>query len=327
MPSQDKALLMNKVEETLKPRMFANMLDEAVDEIQEHLDEFDITHIGTLPLKPDDMLESFINAKHVAGRSEKTLVRYRYVINRFMAFCGVSTRDVTPQHVRAYFAHEIERGVSLSTVDGLRETLHGYFAWLVADHLIVRNPLLNIEAIKYQKKERLSLSNSDVELLKRNAGSIRNNAIISFLLATGCRVGEIVGLNKKDVKLNAAECIVLGKGNKERTVFLDDVAVLTLREYLRSRHDRNPALFVNRNGERLSAGGIRAMLNKIAAASDLENVHPHRFRRTAVTNLLNRGMPIQEVAILVGHEKVDTTMKYFSSDKTRLKNSYMMYST
>ena len=327
MASQDKALLMNKVEGTLRPRMFANLLEEAVDEIQEHLDEFDVTHVGSEVIESEDLLETYINAKRVAGRSEKTLVRYRYVTGRFMKSVGVKTRDVTTQHVRDYFAKELMRGVSESTVDGIRETLNAYFAWLVADHLINRNPLLNVESIKYQKKERLSFSNSDIELLKRNTKCIRDSAIISFLLATGCRISEVVGLNRKDVKLNAGECIVLGKGNKERTVFLDDVATLTLREYLRSRNDDCEALFVNQYGNRLQPGGVRAMLKRLSVSCNVDNVHPHRFRRTAVTNLLNRGMPIQEVAILVGHEKVDTTMKYFSANKTRLKNSYRMYTT
>ena len=327
MAEQDKALLMHKVEDTLKPRMFANLLEEAVDEIQEHLDEFDITHISGEEVETEDMLDIFINAKRVGGRSEKTLVRYRYVIGRFMKSVGIKTREVTTQHIRAYFADELARGVSESTVDGIRETLNAYFGWLEHEKLIPRNPAFNIESIKYQKKERLALSTADIELLKRSCASIRDNAIISFLLATGCRISEVTSLNRNDVDLDAGECIVLGKGNKERTVFLDDVAVLTLREYLSSRSDSSEALFVGKRGERLQNGGVRAMLKHLEKVSHVDNVHPHRFRRTAVTRLLNRGMPIQEVAILVGHEKLDTTMKYFASSKARIKNSYRMYNS
>ena len=327
MPEQDKVLLMHKVEGTLRTRMFANLLEEAVDEIQEHMDEFDISHVGPDEIETEDLLDTFINAKRVGGRSEGTLVRYRYVIERFMKHAGIKTREVTQYHIRDYFAAELDRGVSESTIDGIRQTLNGYFAWLESEKLIMKNPVANIEAIKYQKKERLALSFADVELLKRNCSSIRDNAIISFLLATGCRISEVTGLNRDDVNLDEGECIVLGKGNKERTVFLDDVAILTLREYLSSRKDDSEALFANKNGGRLNPGGVRAMLKKLAQASNVENVHPHRFRRTAVTRLLNRGMPIQEVAILVGHAKVDTTMKYFSANKTRIKNSYRIYTT
>ena len=327
MSEKDKVLLMHKVEGTLKTRMFANLLEEAVDEIHDHLDEFEVSHVGADTTGSEDLLDTFINAKRVSGRSEKTLVRYRYVIERFMRRVNVKTRDVNQYHVRDYFSAELDRGVSESTIDGIREVLNGYFAWLTAENLIPRNPLHNIESIKYQKKERLALSSTDIELLRRNVKCIRDNAIISFLLATGCRISEMTNLNRDDVDLNAGECIVLGKGNKERTVFLDDVAMLTLREYLKRRRDKNPALFVNKDGHRLQPGGVRAMLKTLSVVSGVENVHPHRFRRTNVTNLLNRGMSIQEVAILAGHDKLDTTMKYFSSSKTRIKSSYRKYTS
>lgn len=325
MATQDKALLMHKVEGTLKPRMFVNMLEEAVAEIQDHLDEFDISHIGSELPEKEDLLDSYINAKRVSGRSEKTLVRYRYIIERFLRSVKVRTRDVTTEHVRNYFSAEMKRGVSERTVDGIRQILGGYFAWLEYEKLIIRNPIRNIESIKHLKKERPALSYAETEVLKRNCRSIRDNAIISFLLATGCRISEVTSLNRDDINLDAGECIVLGKGNKERTVFLDDVAVLTLREYLSSRKDINRALFIGKRNQRLLPGGVRAMLKKLASESGVENVHPHRFRRTMVTRLLNRGMPIQEVAVIVGHENVGTTMEYYSSNKSRIKNSYRMY--
>ena len=324
MASQDKALLMNKVEETLKPRMFANLLEEAIDEIQDHLDEFDITHINQDVIKTEDLLIVYLNAKKVGGRSEKTLTRYAYVIGRFLKAVGIKTKDITTDHVRDYFSKELARGVAESTVDGIRETLNAYFGWLEQEKLIRRNPVVHIEAIKYQKKERLSLSATDIELIKRKSG-VRDNAIVSFLLATGCRISEMTQLNRTDVDLDAGECVVLGKGNKERTVFLDDVAILTLKEYLSQRNDDNEALFVGCRKERLQPGGVRAMMKRLSKASGVENVHPHRFRRTNVTRLLNHGMAIQEVAILAGHSKVDTTMKYFAASKTRIKNSYRMH--
>ena len=325
MSNQDKSLLMHKVEGTLKTRMFANLLEEAVDEIQEHLDEFDIVHIAENALETDDLLSAFLSAKKVAGRSEKTLTRYQYIIERFMNFANTKTRDINQNHIRAYFAHELDRGVSESTVDGIRQVLSGYFGWLEHEKLIRSNPVFNIEAIKYQKKERLAFSYADTEVIKRNCRNLRDNAIVSFFLATGCRVGEVSRLNRDDVNLDEGECIVLGKGRKERVVFLDDVAVLTLREYLATRADNCEALFVTRRGKRFQPGGSRYMLCRIAEKSGVENVHPHRFRRTVVTRLLNRGMPIQEVAIVVGHDKVDTTMKYYSANKSRIKNSYRIY--
>lgn len=326
MSIQDKSLLMQKVEDTLKTRMFANLLEEAVEEINEHLDEFDVTHISQDGLETEDLLATYINAKRVAGRSEKTLVRYQYVIERFLRSTQVRTRDITKDHVRKYFSDELSRGMAESSMDGIRQILSGYFGWLEHEKLIPRNPLANIESIKYQKKERLSLTGADIEILKRTCTSIRDNAIISFLLATGCRVSEVTSLNRTDVDLDKGECIVLGKGNKERIVFLDDIAILTLREYLSSRNDNCEALFVGKGNKRLLPGGIRYMLKHLSETAGVSNVHPHRFRRTLVTKLLNRGMPIQDVAIVVGHDSVDTTMQYYSSNKDRIKNSYRMYS-
>lgn len=327
MPSQDKALLMTKVEETLKPRMFANLLEEAVDEIQEHLDEFDVTHTGTETIETEDLLKTYIDAKRVAGRSERTLVHYQYVISRFMRLVGVRTRDVTPQHIRDYFARLFDRGVSDCTVNGIRETINAYFGWLKEEGLIKRNPCAHIEPIKVQQKERPAFSDSDIELLKMHCTTIRDRAILCFLLSTGCRISEMTGLNREDVDLDAGECIVLGKGNKERTVFLDDVAVMTLREYLASRIDRQPALFLNHLTGRISPQLVREMLHDLGDSANVDNVHPHRFRRTIITRLLNRGMPIQDVALIAGHAKIDTTKEYYAASKSRIKSNYVRFSS
>lgn len=325
MSAPDKVLLVHKVENTLKPRMFANLLEEAIDEIQDHLDEFDVTHIGTLDSQTEELLDTYINTKKIGGKSEKTLVRYRYIIERFLTAVNLRTKDVTSEHIRAYFATELKRGISESTVDGIRQILNAYFGWLEHEKLIRHNPVFNIEAVKYQKKERLAFSYAEIEKLKRSCENMRDIAIINFLLATGCRISEVIELNKRDVDLDKGECIVLGKGNKERTVFLDDVAILTLREYLSSRSDDSEALFANVRGQRLLPGGVRAFLKKLARKAGVENVHPHRFRRTLVTRLLNRGMAIQDVAIIAGHNQIDTTMKYYADSKSRIKNAYRIH--
>lgn len=325
MPSQDKVLLMHKIEDTLKPRMFANLLEEAVEDIQGHLDEFEVSRISEDAVESDDLLNLYLDAKKIAGRTEKTLTRYQYIIERFLHSVHIKTRDITKAHLRQYFANELERGISERTVDGIRQVLSGYFDWLEHEGLIPRNPAYNIEAIRYEQKERLAFSYVDTELLTRGCTSLRDRAIIAFLMATGCRVSEVSGLNRSSVDLENGECIVFGKGRKERTVYLDDVAVLTIREYLASRSDTEEVLFVGRRGTRLQPGGIRAMLKKLAKNCGVENVHPHRFRRTQITRLLNRGMAIQDVAIIAGHTKIDTTMKYYADSKARIKNSYRMY--
>jgi len=328
MATQDKVLLMHRVEETLKPRMFANLLEEATAEINETLDDFDVKYTSTGASDgTDDMLRTYIEAKRTEDRSEKTLVRYQYLIERFMAFAKVKTRDVTTYHVRDYFIKEQERGVSDNTIEGIRGVLNAYFGWLEHEKMIERNPVFNIAPLHVQKVVREEFSDTDIEKMKRCCKDIRDMAIIHFLLSTGCRISEVVALNRDDIDFHECECTVLGKGKKERIVYIDSVAHMILREYFESRRDSSPALFVGRYGKRIDAGGIRAMLKRIEKKSGVKDVHPHRFRRTMITKLLNRGMPIQEVAVVAGHDKLDTTMQYYASNNKKIKNSYQRYTT
>lgn len=326
MATLDKVILMNKVEDTLKPRMFANLLEEAVTEIQTHLDDFDVQYVANSDGKSDDMLQAFINAKQAEGRTSKTLTRYAYIIGRFMHYAGVKTREITTEHIRDYFASESKRGIADSTIEGYRQILNTYFGWLEHEKMIPINPAFNISAVKYEKKVREAFEDTDIERLKRSCRNKRDPAILCFLLSTGCRIGEATALNIKDVDLDNGECIVYGKGKKFRIVYLDDVTTMLMREYLATRNDTNEALFIGRGGKRFHDDGVRCMLKRLAKASGVGNVHPHRCRRTLITKLLNHGMPIQEVAIVAGHDKIETTMKYFSSSKERIKNSYKRYS-
>ena len=324
MSIQDKALLLNKVEDTLKPRMFANLLEEAVDEIRDHLDEFDVTHLSD-DSETEDLLDLYINAKKVSGKAESTLVDYRYIITRFLKAENVKTKEVTKEHVRHYLAVELERGIAESTVNTVRQKLNGYFGWLESEQLIRCNPVRNVETVKVPKVIRESYSTVDVEIIKRNCKSIRDRAIVSLLLSTLCRVSEITSLNIEDLDLEKQELTVTGKGNKQRKVFIDDVTTLLMREYIASRSDDNPALFVGKRKERLKPGGVRAMLKVIESRCEVDNIHPHRFRRTSITNLLLHGMPIQNVAILAGHSKIDTTMHYYAAQSETIKMDYKKY--
>lgn len=200
-----------------------------------------------------------------------------------------------------------------------------FFGWVQREGLIPNNPCGNLSTIKCGKEVRLPFSDVDIERLKETCETARDKALIAFLLSTGCRVGEVCGLNRADIDFANLECTVLGKGNKERTVYLDNVAAMQLRIYLNTRTDTCEALFAGKGSERLQAGGIRKRLNEIGEKAGVENVHPHRFRRTLATTLINHGMPIQEVAKILGHEKIDTTMTYVYIDKTNVKNAYRRY--
>ena len=288
------------------------------------LDKFDLVELED-EMEQDDLLDCYVSAMKVECRSQKTIDRYVYVIGRMMEFVKVPTRRVSVYHLRNYLTHEKERGICEQTLEGYREIFSAYFNWLQRESLIDRNPCVNLGVIKVPKKEKKTYTDAELERLNGFCGNIRDRAILHFLRSTGCRISEITGLNRDQVNLELLECVVHGKGNKERTVYLDEVAGMILAEYLNGRIDDVPALFINKQHDRLNPGGVRAMLNKLAEKAGVDHVHPHKFRRTLATDLARHGMPIQEVAKVLGHEKLDTTMKYVVLNKDDVKASYRRY--
>ena len=288
------------------------------------LDKFDLVELED-EMEQDDLLDCYVSAMKVECRSQKTIDRYVYVIGKMMEFVKVPTRRVSVYHLRNYLTHEKERGICEQTLEGYREIFSAYFNWLQRENLIDRNPCVNLGVIKVPKKEKKTYTDAELERLNWFCGNIRDRAILHFLRSTGCRISEITGLNRDQVNLELLECVVHGKGNKERTVYLDEVAGMILAEYLNGRIDDVPALFINKQHDRLNPGGVRAMLNKLAEKAGVAHVHPHKFRRTLATGLARHGMPIQEVAKVLGHEKLDTTMKYVVLNKDDVKASYRRY--
>jgi site-specific recombinase XerD len=276
-----------------------------------------------------DLFDTWLNALKIQGRSKKTLAQYEYVVGRLLSDLNTPIRNITVYHIRNWLAKEKARGVSDCTLENSRQVFSSMFGWLWREGLIETNPTNNIGAIKVQKKVREPYTEVEIETLKSSCASsrhpLRDIAIISFLLATGCRVGEVVGIQRNDIDFQNKEVVVLGKGNKERKVYLDEVAGMALKEYLEHRMDDNPALFVNHSFERLTNGGVRAMLKDLATLANVEHVHPHKFRRTLATNLQRRGIPIQEVAHILCHEKLDTTLKYTVLNDDDVKNDYRKY--
>lgn len=273
----------------------------------------------------DDLLDAFVDSLRVQGRSEKTITRYIYIIGKFMRYANVRTRDVNVYHIRSWITAEKQRGIQDSTLDGDRQVLSSYFGWLHRESLIERNPVVNVGVIKCRKKQRKVYTDIEIEKLNQCCETLRDRAIVQFLRATGCRISEMTGLDRDQVDLEALECTVHGKGGKDRIVFFDAVTGMILRKYLDSRTDDHPALFVGKRRERLQPGGVRAMLKKLGAEAGVDHVHPHRFRRTLATGLVRHGMPIQEVAMLLGHEQLDTTMKYVNVDREDTKYTYRRF--
>lgn len=329
MAMDAKQDFMRTLEQMLSDSVTVSDMNAIMKATADVLEGFEMRNVSGWTDETDDCLNCFLSALTVECRSQKTIDRYRYIIGRLMEYAKVPTRKVTVYHLRSYLQAEKERGISDRTLEGYREIFSSYFNWLQRESLIERNPTANLGAIKCAKKEKKTYTPVDLEKLNTFATrlefGVRNRAIINFLSSTGCRISEMCDLNRDSVDLEALECVVHGKGNKERFVYLSDVAGMLLGEYLATRTDSNPALFVNNRGERLHPGGVRCMLNKVAAMSGVEHVHPHKFRRTLATELARHGMAIQEVANILGHEKIDTTMQYVVLNKESVKNSYKKF--
>ena len=325
MSIEAKALLLKDMEQRLSTEITAADMGKVLSALADQLAGYQLMQTDPGVLDKDDLLDAYTAAMQIQGRSPKTIERYRYAILRMMKVVKVRTRSITVYHLRQYLAEEKARGISDRTLEGTRQVFSAYFNWLQREGLIDTNPTANLGAIKYQKKIKVTYTDIDIERLKYNCASIRDRAIVCFLRSTGCRISEMTQLNRNDIDLVNLECTVLGKGNKERTVYLDAVTGMLVKEYLAQRTDALPALFIGKGTERLKPGGVRYMLCHLAERASVNHVHPHKFRRTLATNLIRHGMPIQEVAAILGHDKLDTTMQYVVLDKTEVKNSYRKY--
>ena len=321
-----KMSFMSQIEQSLAAELTVESMNRVLKAVSAVTDNFEMREIVRWDEGEDDLLEYYLGALKVEGRSQKTIDLYRYILTRMKKFCGVPVRKITIYHLREYIAKEKERGLKDSTLESHREIFGAFFNWLHRENLIEKNPVANLGVIKRQKKKRKILTDVEIEKLTASCGktkcSLRNRAIIEFLKTTGCRISEMTGLNRDSVDFQRMEVVVLGKGNKERTVYLSPVAAMILKEYLDSRKDEDPALFYGYGKMRMNPNGVREMLKKLGKMAGVENVHPHKFRRTLATNLNRRGMKVQEVAAILGHENLDTTMKYVNLDHDAIRNDF-----
>ncbi len=320
-----KVSFLNQLEKKLADKLTVDNMNALLRTASDVLEGFEMRETAWQDDHEDDLLQSFVDAMKVQGRSQKTIDRYVYVIGRLMEYVKVPTRRVTVYHIRSYISAEKERGIKDSTLEGLREVFSAYFNWLQRESLIEKNPTANLGTFKTEKVEKLIFSEIDMAKLDSGCKTIRDKALIQFLASTGCRISEVTGLDWESINFNERECIVHGKGNKQRTVYMSAVASMYLQEYLLSRKDNDPALFLNCQGSRIAPGGVRTMLNELAERTGVEHVHPHKFRRTLATELARRGMPIQEIAKILGHESIETTMQYVVLNKDDIKTSYRRY--
>jgi len=290
----------------------------------------DDSNISRLHFKYDNrqFVEMFLSVKRIEGCSEKTLKNYKRVLNNCVISSNLNATEMDTIYLREYLTKYKENSVcSKNTLDDIRRMLSSFFNWLEEENYILKSPMKRIHKIKGEKIYRETYSDENMEKLRENVISVRDLAILDLLSSTGIRVGELVGLDIKDIDFENRECIVFGKGEKERKVYFDAKAKIHLKEYIESRTDDNPALFVSeyKPHERLKSPGIGKMLRKLGNKAGIEKVHPHKFRRTLATKAIDKGMPIEQVQSLLGHSQIDTTLRYALVNQSNVKQSHKKY--
>lgn len=297
------------------------------------LSEYEIskkcTEVAVLPEKTYmDYLNMYLMALKIAGRSEKTLEHYRLQIALMLHAINKPVQEIDVDDLYTYLAtYKVLRDVGNRYLDGKRVVFNGFFGWLQRKKHIVYNPAAALDRIKYEKRLKKPFSDEEREVLKCSCQIERDLALIELLYSSGMRVGELVHLDRTDIHFETGDCIVFGKGAKEREVYLNGSSCHHLKEYLLSRSDCNPALFVSVKSphNRLSEHGVWQILKRLGLRAGIEKVHPHRYRATAATNALNRGMPLQDVQALLGHEDINTTMIYCTVSRDNVRAAHKKF--
>lgn len=276
----------------------------------------------------EEYLKMFIEAKQIEGCSARTLQYYQVTIEHLLKNTDTMIRKITTDEIRTYLAEYQQRNnCSKVTVDNVRRNISSFFSWLEEEDYILKSPMRRIHKIKTKQPVKEIISDEMIERLRDNCRCSRDLAMIDLLYSTGIRVGELVGLNISDIDFEERECVVYGKGDKERRVYFDAKAKLHLQNYISSRTDTNPALFVTLDSpyERLKISGVEIRVRELGRKLNIEKIHPHKFRRTMATRAIDKGMPIEQVQKILGHSQIGTTMQYAIVNQNNVKTSHRRY--
>ena len=276
----------------------------------------------------EEYLQMFLNAKKIEGCSERTVQYYQVTIKHFLRAIDTKVQKISTEEIRQYLVdYQGINDCSKTTVDNIRRNISSFFSWLEEEDYILKSPMRRIHKIKATQVVKTIISDEEIEKLRGSCQHARDLAIIDLLYSTGIRVGELVRLNRKDINFNDRECIVLGKGDKERKVYFDAKAKIHLQEYLKMRSDDNDALLVTLDAPhvRLKISGVEIRLRNLGKQANVERIHPHKFRRTMATRAIDKGMPVEQVQKLLGHSQIDTTMQYAIVNQSNVKESHRKY--
>ncbi|MEE1126558.1 MAG: site-specific tyrosine recombinase/integron integrase [Acutalibacteraceae bacterium] len=324
-----KQNLINDVIQEMMPYLNNAQAEKLQTVLQHALFNYEIIESEN---KEDDseqnLVELFLSAKRIEGCSEKSLKYYYATIQSMLDGVGKQTKHIQTDDIRNYLtSYQTKKKSSRVTIDNIRRILSSFFSWLEDEDYILKSPVRRIHKVKTATNIKETYSDEELELMRDNCVETRDLAMIDMLASTGMRVGEMVLLNRSDINFNERECVVFGKGDKERIVYFDARTKIHLLNYLDSRTDDNVALFVSLKSPhtRLSIGGIEARLRKFGKQLGLHKVHPHKFRRTLATMAIDKGMPIEQLQQLLGHRRIDTTLQYAMVKQSNVKIAHRKY--
>ena len=326
--------LVNSIINSMTTDLSDEQLRKLKDSLYINLNNFNIeektTELVLYDNSCEQALQDFLNTKNIEGKSEKTIARYRDILTPVITVINKNLKEITTNDLRAYLSqYKQVRKVSDNTLDGMRRIINSFFTWLTVERYIQDNPASRLMKIKAEKKVKTIITDEQLELLKIYCKNDRDIAMIDLLYASGIRVGELTELNIENIDFEKKEIVVHGKGNKQRTVYFNGGTKVRLQKYLVSRTDNNPALFVTLNNSvktkeprRFTIRAVEVRLNTIAKLAGLENIHPHKFRRSCATAMAKRGIGVQDISVILGHEKISTTQEYLVSDGNEVKRNY-----
>ena len=274
------------------------------------------------------LIDTFVSAKRIEGCSKKTLKYYRTTIETMVASINKDIRHIQTEDLRSYLTdYQSKNQSSRVTIDNIRRILSSFFSWLEDEDYILKSPVRRIHKVKTATNIKETYTDEDLEKMRDSCTELRDLAMIDMLASTGMRIGEMVLLNKADINFNERECVVFGKGDKERIVYFDARTKIHLQNYIDSRTDDNPALFVTLRSphERIKIGGIESRLREMGKKLAIQKVHPHKFRRTLATMAIDKGMPIEQLQQLLGHKRIDTTLQYAMVKQSNVKLAHKKY--
>ena len=325
--------MIQEIKNEIMQKMLSVLDNFQLEQLSEVLDIafFGVTVVSSD--KPDEdsndkLVNSFISSKRIEGCSEKSLKYYQKTITNMLVAVGKQVKHIDTDDLRKYLtSYQEDNNSSRVTIDNIRRILSSFFSWLEEENYIMKSPVRRIHKIKTASTIKDTYTDEALEQMRDDCTDLRDLALIDMLASTGMRVGELVLLNRSDIDFEARECVVLGKGNKERIVYFDARTKLHLKQYLDSRTDDNEALFVSLKSphQRLKIGGVEVRIRKIGKRLNIQKAHPHKFRRTLATMAIDKGMPIEQLQQLLGHRRIDTTLQYAMVKQSNVKIAHRKY--